>query len=96
MVMVTGLLGVWVAEGGGMGFAGWHGKVKTLGYKGIKMGISFLKRDPVCQNGRGGIWSTGSHRVGGVAGGLGPHTLTSGRAPEDPNVLSGASRTSWG
>ena len=32
----------------------------------------------------------------GVRGGRGkgPHTLTSGRAPEDPNVLSGASRTS--
>lgn len=28
---------------GGKGFAGLHGKVKALGYKGIKMGISFLK-----------------------------------------------------
>lgn len=42
MVMFTGLLGCG-CQGGGMGFAGWHGKVKTLGYKGIKMEISFLK-----------------------------------------------------
>jgi len=32
----------------------------------------------------------------GCQGALGPHGLTSGRALEDPNVLSGASSTSWG
>lgn len=32
MVMVTGFLGV------AMGFAGWHSKVKRLGYKGDKDG----------------------------------------------------------
>lgn len=36
MVMVSGLLRV--GGKGGMGFAGWHGEVKTLGYKRDKDG----------------------------------------------------------
>lgn len=46
-----------------MGFTGWHGKVKTLGYKGIKMGISFFQEAQFIRTaGMGsGLWDhTGS------------------------------------
>lgn len=92
LVSATGLLGVGVGVWGS-GLTEWHRKVKMLGYKRIRMWGS----------GGGG----GGCGAGAAGGGVGhswgftqslkeQHTLTSGRAPEDPNVLSGASRTSWG
>ena len=61
------------------------------------MGISFLK-EALFNRMVGAIAGLQVHTGSGFGGWqvFGPYTLTSGRTPEDPNVLSGASRTSWG
>lgn len=79
------VLDYWERERWWVGCAWWLGTVKPLGRKRLKRGIMFCKDVAVVE----------SALCGMAAQGKGSHTLTSGRAPEDPNVLRGISRTSW-